>query len=377
MKRIVQIFTGGWQKRLYAPEEICARLAKIIGQISLDAVIIGWNTDRAIYEQVGSFLKEKNIAMYLWMPVFSELHAFGETDPVIDLWGRQTGEFALQEGESFAFQCPTSEKNRVLLSVVFERNFADCSFDGVFLDKIRSQSFVTGAEHVLGCCCPRCAARFAEQGVDLQVFKEQIDRRGIADMLRPACFDPSDGFHFADPQTEAFFRAKCAIYTQGIQRVTSAFRARGLKIGMDVYAPALARLVGQDIDVLLPTADFIKPMMYRKTQAPAGISFEYRAMQQSLPGVDFNAVLGAGRNLEEMSDAFLAEQLRRKGNARLYPGIEVNYREDIARTDAEYVRCSAAAIRQSGCGGIVCSWDVMLAPDAHLAALTESADTRA
>lgn len=371
MKTIVQIFTGGWHNRLYTAEEICERIEQISELTPLHAVILGWNTDGELYKTVGAFLKERGVEMFLWLPALSELQAFSETDPVVNLWGRQTGDFALQEGESFAFLCPTSEKNRSLLASVYERYFADCGFDGVFLDKIRSQSFVAGAEDVLGCCCPRCAARFAENGCDLQALKALIERRGMAEAFKPERFDPAAGFHFCYPQTEAFFRAKRTVYTDAIRNIATGFRARGLKIGMDVYAPALAGLVGQDIEALLPLADFIKPMMYRRTQAPAGVGFEYRTMKRALACTDFDAVLGAGQSLEDMSDAFLTEQLRRKDNARLFPGVEVNYREDIARTDADYVRRSVRAVRESGCGGMVCSWDVMLAPDAHLTALAE------
>ena len=43
---------------------------------------------------------------------------------------------------------------------------------------------------------------------------------------------------------------------------------------MDTFAPYLAYFAGQDMKLLASMADFIKPMMYRITNAPAGMPFE-------------------------------------------------------------------------------------------------------
>ena len=45
---------------------------------------------------------------------------------------------------------------------IYERYFSACGFDGVFLDKIRGQSFVSGVSGVLSCGCGRCGKAFLE-----------------------------------------------------------------------------------------------------------------------------------------------------------------------------------------------------------------------
>lgn len=59
-----------------------------------------------------------------------------------------------------------------------------------------------------------------------------------------------------------------------LKPVTRYFRQRGMKVGMDTFAPYLAYFAGQDMKLLASMADFIKPMMYRITNAPAGMPFE-------------------------------------------------------------------------------------------------------
>ena len=49
----------------------------------------------------------------------------------------------------------------------YEKHFSDCGFDGVFLDRIRSQSFETGISGVLSCACERCRKAFSEKGVNI------------------------------------------------------------------------------------------------------------------------------------------------------------------------------------------------------------------
>ncbi len=48
-----------------------------------------------------------------------------------------------------------------------------------------------------------------------------------------------------------------------------------MKIGIDTFSPFISYFTGQDLEKLQEVADFIKPMMYRTTKAPAGLPFEF------------------------------------------------------------------------------------------------------
>lgn len=351
-KYIVQVFTGGWNNRNYETADIIARIDTLSSIIPIEKVIIGWNLNPEPYKEIGEYLHSKDIQMILWLPVFSEIGEIENCDLSVDLWGEAPASYALQEGENFTFFCPSSEKNIANFLHIYENRFADCGFDGVFIDKIRSQSFLAGTSGILSCGCDRCKALYAEKGVDIDEVKHACESQG------DAFFDKGNR------QMDSFLKAKAEIISESVGRICDWFHGKGMIVGMDLYAPLMAGFVGQDYEALSQKADFIKPMLYRKTDAPAGIGFEYRLMKDSIPGAEGYPEINT--DLE-----FLKGQLEYISHASCdkYPGIEINYREEFARTDPEYIKESIQAVREAGFSGAVLSWDIMLAPDSHIACL--------
>lgn len=133
---------------------------------------------------------------------------------------------------------------------------------------------------------------------------------------------------------------------------------------MDLYAPFMAPFVGQDYSILAEHADFIKPMLYRMTFAPAGMGFEYDLLKKAAPGA-------TGYPDFPMDVAFLESQLEAMAPypCDKYPGIEINYKEKVAPTSPAYVTESLAAVMRYGFNGAVLSWNIMQAPDSHIACL--------
>lgn len=365
MEFIAQIFTGGWHTPLYETQQILDRLDHICGMLRLKAVIIGWHIAPDLYKAVRHHLKEKNIALYLWLPAFSEIGELGDADKAENLFGTSSS-YHLQEGESFQFFCPSSEKNLQLIESIYDRYFSNCGFDGVFLDKIRGQSFATGREDIFGCSCGRCQKLFGSNGFDVDVYSRFLNCHGIPEALRVEALTPEKVI-FAHQQTRDFFSAKTDICSQQVMRLTEDFRHRGLQVGLDLYAPALSNLVGQDFRLLCSKADFVKPMMYRKTQAPAGLEFELSAFWDAL--TDGDSTKEVLRDFPITGDAFLQQQLKAiepKLLSKTCPGLEINYRADIARTDPQYIQNSLHIFENCGIKTAVLSWDMMLAPDSHL-----------
>ncbi|MCR5795222.1 MAG: hypothetical protein K6G61_07780 [Solobacterium sp.] len=365
MEYICQIFTGGWHNSNYTARQIIERLETVTALVPVKKVIIGWNIDSDLYRAVGTYLHDKGIAMLLWLPAFSEIQSLKEADDALDIFGKPIADFALQEGESFAFCCPSSKKNIRNVFSVYEEYFSGIPFDGVFLDKIRTQSFAAGTMGVLSCGCERCRKIYKDKGLSLDMFaKKYADTKDrIFDMEE---YDPVKGFRFRDKDTQAFFTIKSEIVADSVHELCRYFKAKGMEVGLDLYAPLMSGIVGQDYPSIAAEADFIKPMLYRKTEAPAGIGFEYGLFRNSVPKAQ-------GMPAFTYDESFLQEQLLSFRDVRCakYPGIEINYREDIARTDPEYIRSSLSVFKECGMDGAVLSWDVMLAPDSHLQAASE------
>lgn len=360
---IVQVSLGGWNKPEYTAQQVIGRLDTVCSRIPVSSVIIGWSTDRDIYKEVGNYLHGKGIDMYLWLPVFAETEEVCESSPAVDLWGGGPAEFNLKEGEGFRFNCPSDPENVANVIGIYDRYFAGCGFDGVFLDRIRTQSFVGGAMGVLSCGCPECERRFMEEGVKLEDVRRAWEAAGSR-FLSVNGYSPIEGFTFSNPLAEAFFRAKGHIVSSAVADVAEGLRARGLKVGMDLFAPFMAPFVGQDYRILAAHADFIKPMLYRMTNAPAGMGFEYELLKEALP--DATGYPEFGMDVE-----FLHSQLEamEPSPCRKFPGIEINYRADVAPTSPEYVAESVGAVLQHGFDGAVLSWNIMEVPLEHLDAV--------
>ena len=359
-KYIVQVSLGSWHHADYTADQIIGRIDTVSSMIPVSKVIIGWSLDKEIYRQVGEYLHSKDIRMLLWFPVFAETEEMCENSPALDLWGNIPSNYDLAAGEGFRFNCPSDPQNIANIVAVYDKNFSDCGFDGVFLDRIRTQSFVSGNGGVLNCCCELCTAKFKEEGIDLEIVREAWEDAGD-DFLSVTGYTPEGGFVFEDKLTQDFFDAKGHIVSGAVAAVADSLRNRGLEIGMDLYAPFMAPFVGQDYEILTAHADFIKPMLYRQTFAPAGMGFEYDLLKKAAPGAE-------GYPEFEMDLDFLHSQLvaMEPYSCAKFPGIEINYRDEVVPTSPAYVTESLDAVASHGFDGTVLSWNIMEAPLAHL-----------
>lgn len=357
---IVQVSLGGWHSPDYSAQQIIGRIDTVSNLIPVEKVIIGWSLDKDIYKEVGTYLHSKGIKMLLWMPVFAETEEMCENSPAVDIWGNIPANYDLAAGEGFRFNCPSDPRNAANVIAIYDNHFSDCGFDGLFLDRIRTQSFVSGVGGVLNCGCPLCVEKFKAQGMDLEAVKAEWEACGDA-FFSVSGYSPSQGFSFENSVASAYFKAKGHIVSNAVASIADSFHSRGLEVGMDLYAPFMAPFVGQDYEILARHADFIKPMLYRQTFAPAGMGFEYDLLKKALPEAK-------GYPEFQMDLDFLNSQLEAMEpySCGKYPGIEINYREGVAPTSPEYVTESLKAVMSHGFNGAVLSWNIMQAPVAHI-----------
>lgn len=362
---IVQVSLGGWHSPDYTAEQIIGRIDTVSQLIPVQKIIIGWSQDKDIYRRVGEYLHDKGIRMLLWLPVFAETEEVCENSPAVDLWGQVPANYDLAAGEGFRFNCPSDPKNAENVVGIYDKLFSDCGFDGVFLDRIRTQSFVSGVNGVLGCGCPLCVERFAAEGVDIEAVKSEYEAKGDA-FFSVSNYDPVGGFTFENPVAAAYFKAKGHVVSASVAAIADSLRSRGLEVGMDLYAPFMAPFVGQDYTILADHADFIKPMLYRQTFAPAGMGFEYDLLRKAVPAA-------TGYPDMKMDVDFLHSQLKAMEPYACgkYPGIEINYRPVVAPTSPEYISESLKAVLSHGFDGAVLSWNIMQAPLSHLEPLNQ------
>ena len=360
MKYILQVYTGSWNAPHEPPEGIIRKIREVSSRIPVEAAVVGWRIDPPAYRQLGDFLHASGIRMLLWLPALAGTEEAAETDEALDLYGKPLRLPAEQEGEGFSFRCPSSRRNLLAVEELYERHFSGYGFDGVFLDRIRTQSFLAGAAGVLGCGCERCRKAFLEQGVDISAVREAYGRKQDA-FFDMAAWPPDGRFEAEDPLAQRFFDAKEKIVADAAAELCGYFHGRGLAVGLDLFAPFVSRFAGQNYALLTKHADFIKPMLYRRTEAPAGIGYEYALFAKHAPAARGRGGYSSGR-------AFLDTQLEalRDVPCGRYPGIEINYDRDLVKTDPAYIAESLAAVRDSRLEGAMLSWNIMQAPSAHL-----------
>ena len=391
MAVMIQASTGTFARGSAVPD-VTARLVAYASRVGAAAAIIGWDPG-APYGRIVAGLHEAGVAAYVWLPVFAEYGAAAH--PALDLWGRAHRAAVSDADDDFTFACPSDPANIDLAVATYDRSFAGAGWDGVFLDKIRYSSFANGFAAGLGCYCLECCAFYAARGAKVDAFRGLVDPGDQAVALRqaqdpqaaPRCSSTphqavEQGGHrppvskplvpvaregatyrFADPVVDGMYRARADRITTAVAQVVGALRARGLAIGLDLFAPVLAYLVGQDTAALAGLADFVKPMIYRVTDAPAGIPYEVRHLKTELAAAGYTV----GDRLESLwgttdlaGDDCLREQfavLRGLGTP-VYTGVEVN-RLGFCPTSPQYVRSTLAAAQSAGLAGAVLSWNVL------------------
>jgi len=359
MQVFVQAFTGGFAKP-DQPPDIVNRLLGVVERSQATGVAIGWNP-AVDYRPLVERCHDRGVQVYLWLPVFSEYGAAAR--PALDYRGQPHAAAQSGADDDFSFACPSQTTNRQLVGQYYDRYFAASGFDGVMLDKIRFSSFGNGFRAGLGCFCPACAQAYADAGVDVTRLIARLDQPDKAWLTPQRRRDW--GYAYADPMIDQFYRARADLIGRAVAAVAAPFRRRGLGVGLDVFAPPLAYLVGQDLASLAGQADFLKPMIYRVTDSPAGIPYETAKLKTELTA----AGCPIGQRLEDLwaTDDLAGQRPYEDQLAGLagldcavLPGVEVN-RLPICATSADYVTASLAAIERVGLAGAVLSWNVLAA----------------
>jgi len=382
----IQIFSGGFTGKTVLFETVEEKLFSILPRLPVSKVIMGWSLNKTLYEKTAEFLAKNNIAFYLWFPVFSETGAFAINDPnkklspLIDVRGNELEKKADHTGEDFSFCCPNDPQNIENILSIFDENFSSIPFTGIFLDKIRYPSFAQGKQSVFTCFCPHCRSEYEKEGFDISYlenlfFKQNTTPFGITGYRGNGQYD------FDDPVMSRFFSLKSRIVSRSLSRICGYFRDRGLAIGLDVFAPFLSPFVGQDLLQLSGLCGFIKPMMYRATQAPAGLPFETEALLHGTESKNttkeqaFYGLLGFDPGKKVFDLDFTVRELRSLASVSacsVCPGVEINRIKNLADVYPDYIEETIMAYFTTGVRGLVLSWDLLEAPEENV---VRAADT--
>jgi len=351
MKYVVQICTGSQFKLVYNAKEVIERLDYLASKLPISKVVIGWNGDVNFNKQVSDFLRNKNIESYFWLPIFSEIIDMNIEDPYIEEKDPNAPVQEFYGEDTFEFVCQASNKNIDYIINEFDKIAKDVKFDGVFIDRIRYMSPAISMNAIFGCQCDNCLKLYEENGINIKELKKK-------DL---AYFEPSklvEGhYEYKNSDADKLMKFKRDTITRQVARLYDAFKSRGLKMGIDTFALEIADYVGQDIIELNKHCDFIKPMNYLCTTAPAGIPFEMDKLGSQINEAIENIWDKQTRSIEG-SKAQLKYLL--DNGVRASVGIDCNFVENICHSNKEYVLSHVKALKEVGASELVLSWNAML-----------------
>jgi len=379
---VLQIFSGGFSGTAVSCEKVEQKLLSVLPRLPVSKVIMGWSPDKSIYQKTARLLEKRNIEFYLWFPVFSETGKLAPLNPLIDILG-QKPENAIDHGdEDFSFCCPAEIANTESILNIFEENFSSIPFTGIFLDKIRYPSFAQarsggdGKRSVFTCFCPRCQAIYKKEGFDFIELKNVLLSYAPATTpLGITSYRGNGGYSFSEPAISRFFSIKADLIYRSMRQICAFFREKGYRIGFDVFAPFLSLFVGQNLPLLGGLCDFMKPMMYRLTNAPAGLPFETEALLSGCGCAEpfmkqsFYDILGFDPSRKVFDLVFTVKELNRLAASSpcpVYAGLEINRIKNLAEVEPDYIEETAKAYASSGVRGLVLSWDLLEAPEENI-----------
>ena len=354
MRYILQLSTGSFGRPACNADEAVKTLEYCMQILDVEKVIFGWAADVALNQEISRMLDGYPVEKYLWLPVFAEIQDREGVRQNKSIMDQKMQRINTCKGDAFDFVCQSSRENMAYAVEVFDRLTAGCHMDGVFLDRIRYASAAGGIGALYGCWCPHCQDIYEKNGVDTERIRGMA-KEGKAEQFKPSA-RRQNIYQYEDREIDRLMKIKRQIITSQVGELCSRFHSRGLKVGADTFAPSIADFVGQDIDALAEKVDFVKPMVYIRTDAPAGIPFELRALGKGIKKRLDELWGGDTGDMEVLTRQM--QELESRGR-NIAPGIDANRIEGICDADTAYVKEFLRKLATAGIDRVVLSWDIM------------------
>ncbi|NPV87436.1 MAG: hypothetical protein HPY45_15660 [Anaerolineae bacterium] len=367
-------------------QAVLEKLRRALDCLPLRSVLIGWRLPPGWLEACRQVCQQAGVRLLRWHPLLTGDGVFMPR-PQWQTLGLDGAPIAGFGGMAeFTFVCPNHPEAAQASLRHVEEICAAGVYDGLFLDRIRFPSPAADPLRHLGCFCPHCVRRAAQEGLDLQEVQQHLRRMTetpqgrvelVGGLLAPAVSN--------SPQTQALealiaFRQRSV--ADFVARAARLAKDSAMEVGLDCFSPALTRMVGQDLTALGGCADWIKIMSYAHTLGPAGLPFELLGLLDALTGgadlpqTDALQLLARAlgfalppdrRTLQNagLAPQALAEEVRRGVRAAAVPvlaGIELVEIAAVAHLDETGIAADVRAVRQAGAAGVVISWDLLHIP---------------
>lgn len=403
----IQIFIPPTRPDSLKKSELTRIIDYIEHKFHIDIIIIGWGDNSLLYEECLRKASIYNTQVYFWYPVLSEIPNLQSSFQVVGYNKRKViSEWLMSTGEDFLFACPNSLKFESVLKKNFEnlsKKLRDSGYNGVFLDRIRYYSPASGLLSTLCCFCQRCLRKAGEMGINLNKARLELGRfiKEIKKIKSSQVREQSQTLNrlfssFKENEIiKDYLEFKFNSIKEVIKLAREIFSKDGLKIGLDCFTPSLAPITGQNYSYLFTYADWIKPMIYTRTFAPAGIPYDIKSIVEGLIKINkdlkeesvlnflqsrFHYELPSSVNEifqkegvgeEIIPKEVLLAKFQTEANFPIYGGVETASVHGICKPDPSKLKQSIWYL-QKHADGVVLSWDMFSTPKKNIDLVAEA-----
>ena len=362
-------------------------LARALDQLPVTDLALGWRLRPELVSAVRSVVPS-DITVWRWVPVFVDSGEGRRADELVAVGPRGVPPPPFGDMADFRFLC-LDEQDVVEAGLARSIELArETEADGVLLDRIRWHSSSQDPAHELTCFCSASQRTAAQAGLDLAWVAADVT--AMADTLvgRRALVSALLGRAVDGPLAD-FLDWRAATVTRVVERLGAGLREAGLRAALDVFTPALARSVGQDLAALGPLGEWSKSMTYFEALGPASMPFELggyarwleAAGEKDAPGfladlLGFPAPGIAGRGAQsEALGQETASLIEAIGIARSVVGLDAVEIPAVCEVADEDLDARIGTLRLVGVGLSPC-WELLFMDERRTQLIAEAWHTR-
>ncbi len=355
-------------------------LALALERLPVTDLALGWRLRPDAIDAVTSVIPDR-VDVWRWVPMFVDAGSGGGTDTLLAVGPDGLAPPPFHGLDDFRFLCLDRDE---VVEASLTRAVAlgrETAADGVLLDRIRWHSPSQSPTTELTCFCPTSRRRATADGLDLAVVATGITQLGQSlegrrSLVRALLGGGATGV-IAD-----FLEWRGQRVSTEVERLAMGLREAGLRSALDVFTPALAGSVGQDLRSLSRLGEWAKSMTYFDALGPASMPFELRgygawleaAGDSDAPGflrdvLGFEApgVTGQGTQLEALRHEI--ERLSQAvGSDRSVVGIDAVEIPGVCEVDDADLEARVGAIREARVG-LAPSWELLFMDDSRIGRL--------
>ena len=352
------------------PARLSDHLAFALGRLPVTDLALGWELRAEVVEALRRVIPAE-VAVWRWVPVFTD-PGTGVLDEHFAVGPDGQAPPPFQGLADFRFLCLDQAE---AIEVGLERAVRlgrEIDADGVLLDRIRWHSPSASPARELTCFCEHSRAAAADDGIDLSAISRWAQDAALTLDGRRTLVSVLLGGAGPEPVTR-FLDWRDDTVTRAVGSVSQGLATAGFRTALDVFTPALARSVGQDLNTIGKLGEWSKSMTYFEAKGPAAMPFELSGHAKWLsdagdpdPAAFIADVLGFAApgigateaqigTLKHESSALAAAV----GVERAVVGIDAVGIPGVCEVDDDDLGARLRALRTTGFGASPC-WDLLL-----------------